>query len=71
MDSRIIKVTENLMRKHYKLNPDYEVQTCNVKKSTVEMTMHNGLVELKAKFPRTMIEDIIETMEEEDEEDEE
>ena len=31
MDSRIIEVTQNMMRKLYKLGEDYEPITCNVK----------------------------------------
>lgn len=59
MDSRIIEVTEKMMRKLYKLGGDYTPRTCNVKANTVEMVMSNGLIELKAKFPRTIIEDNI------------
>lgn len=57
MDSRIIEVTQNMMRKLYKLGEDYEPITCNIKKNAVEMVMSNGLIELKAKFPRSIIED--------------
>jgi len=48
-----------MMRKLYKLGEDYEPITCNVKKNAVEMVMSNGLIELKAKFPRSIIEDNI------------
>ena len=67
MDSRIIEVTQNMMRKLYKLGEDYEPITCNVKKNAVEMVMSNGLIELKAKFPRSIIEDNIALMESESE----
>ncbi len=65
MDSRIIEVTQNMMRKLYKLGEDYEPITCNVKKNAVEMVMSNGLIELKAKFPRSIIEDNIALMDSE------
>lgn len=65
MDSRIIEVTESMMRRMYHLREDYVTNTCNIKASTVEMEMSNGLVTLKAKFPRSIIEDNIALMEDE------
>lgn len=59
MDSRIIEVTQNMMRRLYHLGMDYVPSTCNIKSSTVEMEMSNGLITLKAKFPRSIIEDSI------------
>lgn len=59
MDSRIIEVTEKMMRKLYRLGGDYNPKTCNIKTNTVEMVMSNGLIELKAKFPRSIIEENI------------
>lgn len=66
MDSRIIEVTENMMRRLYHLGADYTPSTCNVKASTVEMDMSNGLITLKAKFPRSIIEDNIALLEDEE-----
>lgn len=66
MDSRIIEVTQNMMRRLYHLGMDYVPSTCNIKSSTVEMEMSNGLITLKAKFPRSIIEDNIALMEDEE-----
>lgn len=66
MDSRIVQVTENMMRRLYHLGTDYVPSTCNIKASTVEMDMSNGLITLKAKFPRSIIEDNIALMEDEE-----
>jgi hypothetical protein len=59
MDGRILTATEAMMRRLYCLNSDYVSRQCNVKASTVEMEMSNGLIVLKAKFPRSLIEDNI------------
>lgn len=66
MDSRIIDVMEGLMRKKFNLAGDFKVQTCNVKKNTIEMVMNDSLIEVKAKVPRGLVEDII--MSQEDDE---
>lgn len=57
MDERILSVTENLMRKIYKLHDSYKSVGFSVKPNTVEMAMSNGLIDIKVKFPRQLIED--------------
>jgi hypothetical protein len=57
MDERILSVTENLMRRIYKLRDSYKSTNFSVKNSTVSMTMSNGLITVTAVFPRTLIED--------------
>ena len=69
MDSRIISVAEKMMKRIYKLGEDYVTKTCNVKTTTVEMVTSNGLIELKVKFPRSIIEDAILAEEDEVEDD--
>jgi hypothetical protein len=59
MDGRILTATEAMMKRLYNLNSDYVSRQCSVKSSTVEMEMSNGLIVLKAKFPRSLIEDNI------------
>lgn len=59
MDGRIVGVTEELVRKVYKLNPAYEPIQCNVKRDTVEMEMTNGLISIKVKMPRDIIEGVL------------
>jgi hypothetical protein len=59
MDGRILTATEAMMKRLYHLNSDYVSRQCSVKSSTVEMEMSNGLIVLKAKFPRSLIEDNI------------
>lgn len=77
MDSRIITITENLMRDKFKLDYDYASETLNIKKNTVDLTMSNGLITLRAQFPRELIDDLVTSLapapliEEEEDEDEE
>ena len=59
MDGRIVGVTENLARTMFKLNPAYEVEKCNVNAKVVEIGLTNGLIPINLKFPRSIIDDII------------
>ena len=59
MDSRILEVALDMVVKMYKLNDDYVTKTCNIKANSVEVEMTNGLVDLKVKMPRSIIEDRI------------
>lgn len=66
MNGRVVEASVNLMRKLYKLGEAYEPITCNVKKNSVELVMANELIELKAKFPISIIEDNIALLEDEE-----
>lgn len=59
MDGRIVGVTENLARTMFKLNPAYEVVKCNVNEKVVDIGLTNGLIPVNFKFPRSIIDDII------------
>jgi hypothetical protein len=63
MDSRILSVSEKLARDIFKLNPAYESTQCNIKSTTIDLKMSNGLIPITISFPRTLIEDSIETIE--------
>lgn len=71
MNEKLISATEGLMRRIYKLGESYVSSAFSVKPTTIEMTMKNGLIELKAKFPRTLVEDNIDYAVEDEDEDEE
>lgn len=60
MDGRLLTATESMMRNLYKLNDSYYSKSCNVKAGTIEMEMSNGIINLKAKFPRDLIESNLE-----------
>lgn len=63
MDGRIIDVTDKLMRDTFKLSSNYVAQSCSVKANSVDIVMSTELIELKAKFPRQLIEDLVDEME--------
>ena len=66
MNGRIVAYTEKLVRKLFNIEGDYTVDSCNIKKNSVEMTLTNDLITVKVKLPRHLIEDYISTLNEEE-----
>ena|SRR3712207_1480672 len=55
IDGRIVGATEELVRKAYNLSNSYEPTQCSVKKNHVEIEMNNGLISIRVKIPRDII----------------
>jgi hypothetical protein len=68
MDNRILSVTEQLMRDQFHLSDSYTSNKCTINGKIVSLGMTNSIIDIKADFPRTLIDEMIEAKEGESEE---